>query len=42
VKAKEGNEDAQKLMKRISKDKSVIERVLRLLSIQLEEFTQNS
>ena len=32
AKAREGNEDAQKLMKRIKKDKAVIERVLRLLS----------
>ena len=30
--ASRGNEDAQKLMKRIKKDKSVIVRVLNLLS----------
>ncbi len=42
VKAREGNEGAQKLMERISKDESVIEMVLKLLSIQLEEFIQSS
>ena len=35
--ASKGNEDAQKLIKRIKKDKAVIERVLKILSIHFEK-----